>query len=357
MRSKAWHQAQTELPKKFEVSRAASLNMEFSGKYFTMRSKIICQIALGALFFGPVMTTHAQDYPDKTVRVIVPTAPGGGMDRVARIVSEKLAEKWGKPFTVENRAGAGGNLGGEQVFKAAPDGYTLMISATGPLINNKNLYAKLAYDSDRFVPVSLIAESPQALAVYSKVEAGSIQQLIALAKERPDKLNYGTPGNGTTPHLSAELFKSMANVKIVHVPFKGSPPAFAALLGGQIDMLFDAIGTMLPHIKAGTIRPLAVSGAKRHASLPDVPALNEVLPGYIALTWYGMAGPPELPVAIVNKLSTAIAEIVRQADVQKRMREISTEPIGSTPAEFAQFMKREREVWGNVIRSNGIAAD
>jgi len=322
-----------------------------------MTVNTIQRLALGALICAGAVTAQAQDYPDKAVRIIVPTAPGGGMDRVARIVSEKLQEKWSKPFTVENRAGAGGNLGGEQVYRAAPDGYTLMISATGPLINNKNLYAKLNYDSDRFVPVSLIAESPQALAVYSKVEAATIQQLIALAKERPDKLNYGTPGNGTTPHLSAELFKSMASVKIVHVPFKGSPPAFAALLGGQIDMLFDAIGTMLPHIKAGTIRPLAVSGAKRNPSLPDVPALNEILPGYIALTWYGMAGPPELPAAIVNKLSIAIADIVKQPEVQKRMREISTEPIGSTPAEFAQFMKREREVWGSVIRSNGIAAD
>lgn len=322
-----------------------------------MANRTVSGLAIAALLLVIASAVSAQDYPDKAVRIIVPTAPGGGMDRVARMVAEKLQEKWGKPFTVENRAGAGGNLGGEQVFRAAPDGYTLMISATGPLINNKNLYAKLSYDSDRFVPVSLIAESPQALAVYSKVEAGSIQQLIALAKERPDKLNYGTPGNGTTPHLSSELFKSMANVKIVHVPFKGSPPAFAALLGGQVDMLFDAIGTMLPHIKAGTIRPLAVSGAKRHPSLPDVPALNEVLPGYIALTWYGMAGPPDLPAPIVNKLSTAIAEIVRQPEVQKRLREISAEPIGSTPAEFAQFMKREREVWGNVIRSNGITAD
>lgn len=322
-----------------------------------MANRTVSGLAIAALLLVIASAVNAQDYPDKAVRIIVPTAPGGGMDRVARMVAEKLQEKLGKPFTVENRAGAGGNLGGEQVFRAAPDGYTLMISATGPLINNKNLYAKLSYDSDRFVPVSLIAESPQALAVYSKVEAGSIQQLIALAKERPDKLNYGTPGNGTTPHLSSELFKSMANVKIVHVPFKGSPPAFAALLGGQVDMLFDAIGTMLPHIKAGTIRPLAVSGAKRHPSLPDVPALNEVLPGYIALTWYGMAGPPDLPAPIVNKLSTAIAEIVRQPEVQKRLREISAEPIGSTPAEFAQFMKREREVWGNVIRSNGITAD
>lgn len=315
------------------------------------------QLLLGTVLIALSATLQAQDYPDKAVRIIVPTAPGGGMDRVARMVAEKLQEKWGKPFTVENRAGAGGNLGGEQVYRAVPDGYTLMISATGPLINNKNLYAKLSYDSDRFVPVSLIAESPQALAVHSKVEAGTVQQLIALARERPDKLNYGTPGNGTTPHLSSELFKSMAGVKVVHVPFKGSPPAFAALLGGQVDMLFDAIGTMQPHIKAGAIRPLAVSGAKRHPALPDVPAMNEILPGYIALTWYGMAGPPDLPAVIVNKLSTAIAEIVRQPEVAKRMRDISTEPIGSTPAEFAQFMKREREVWGNVIRSNGITAD
>lgn len=322
-----------------------------------MKTLPVHRLTLGVLLLALVTPGQAQDYPNKAVRIIVPTAPGGGMDRVARMVSEKLQEKWGKPFTVENRAGAGGNLGGEQVYRSAPDGYTLMISATGPLINNKNLYAKLSYDSDRFVPVSLIAESPQALAVHSKVEAGTIQQFITLAKERPDKLNYGTPGNGTTPHLSAELFKSMARLRVVHVPFKGSPPAFAALLGGQVDMLFDAIGTLLPHVKAGAIRPLAVSGATRHPALPDVPAMNEVLPGYIALTWYGMAGPPELPAAIVNRLSSAIAEIVWQPEVVRRMRDISTEPIGSTPAEFAQFMRREREVWGNVIRSNGITAD
>jgi len=322
-----------------------------------MRRAGLKRIAAGALFAMFAAAGHAQDYPDRLVRIIVPTAPGGGMDRVARIVSEKLQERWGKPFTVENRAGAGGNLGGEQVFKSAPDGYTLMISATGPLINNKNLYAKLSYDSDLFTPVSLIAESPQALAVHPSVEAGTIQQLIALAKERPGKLNYGTPGNGTTPHLSAELFKSMANVNIVHVPFKGSPPAFAALLGGQVEMLFDSIGTMMPHIKAGKIRALAASGAKRHRNLPDVPAMNEVLPGFVALTWYGMAGPPNTPAMIVNRLSTAIAEIVAQPEVQSRLRAISAEPIGSTPAEFAQFLKQERDVWGKVIRSNGITAD
>ena len=322
-----------------------------------MATLTLRRLALGTLLSVCFGAAHAQDYPDKAVRIIVPTAPGGGMDRVARMVAEKLQEKWDKPFVVENRAGAGGNLGGEQVFKAAPDGYTLMISATGPLINNKNLYAKLAYDSDLFVPVSLIAESPQAMVVYSKVEAKTLPQFIALAKERPDKLNYGTPGNGTTPHLSAELFKSMAGVKVVHVPFKGSPPALTALLGGQVEMLFDAIGTLMPHIKAGTIRPLAASGAKRHPSLPDVPAMNEVLPGYIALTWYGMAGPPQLPEPIVTKLSTAIADIVKQPDIVRRLREISAEPIGSTPAEFAAFMKRERDVWGKLIRSNGITAD
>ena len=316
-------------------------------------ARAIAPMALGFALVASGPALYAQEYPDKAVRIIVPTAPGGGMDRVARIVSEKLQEKWGKPFTVENRAGAGGNLGGEQVYRAAPDGYTLMISATGPLINNKNLYAKLSYDSDRFVPISLIAESPQALAVYSKVEAGSIQQLITLAKERPDKLNYGTPGNGTTPHLSSELFKSMAGVKIVHVPFKGSPPAFAALLGGQVDVLFDAIGTMLPHIKAGTIRPLAVSGESRIPGV-NVPTLREQGINVVAANWRGVFGAPGIAPAqraALEKLVAAMRDTAAWKEILVKRRWADAYQAG---APFEKYLAQDVADTASVMKDLGL---
>jgi len=304
------------------------------------------------------LAAHAQDYPSKPIKIIVPTAPGAVTDTLARTVAEKLREKWDQPVIVENRAGAAGNIGAEAVSRAAPDGYTLLFAAQPTLVVNKSLYAKLAYDPDAFVPISVIAAATIVLVVHPKVAADSVQQLIALAKAHPDRLNYASAGSGSTQHLTAELFKSMAGVKIIHVPYKGNPAAVADLLGGQVDMMFAEISTALPHIRTGRLRALAMANERRSPVLPDIPALSEVLPGFVVAPWWGMVAPPRTPAAIADRLSTAVTEVLRQPDVAKRLLDMgSIEAIGSTPAAMALFMKQESARWGNLIRAIGATAD
>ncbi len=312
-------------------------------------------LAVALAFFH--VTACAQDYPGKLIRIIVPTAPAGGVDTVARIIAQKLQDKWGVSITVENRAGASGAIGAEFVFRAAPDGYTLLVGTPGALVTNKLLFTKLAYDSDAFAPVSVIAEGPQVLVAHAKVGVDSLPKLITLAKANPGRLNYGSAGNGTVPHLAMELLKATAGVQIVHVPFKGNAPALANLLAGQVDMMIDAIGTTLGGVRAGTLRALAVTSAKRHPGLPGVPTVSEVLPGFLAVVWYGMVAPPGTPPAITGKLSAAVAEALKQPDAAKRLHDMNIDPVGNTPAEMAAFLRRESEVWGTIIRTAGITSD
>ena len=318
------------------------------------RMLLVLLAAAAPAFALPV---QAQDYPGKLVRVVVPYPPGSLTDTLARLVAEKLQGKWGQPVIVENRAGAGGNIGAEVVSKAAPDGYTLLFSPPAPFVTNKLLYAKLAYDPDAFVPASVIAIAPVVLMVHPKVAAESVQQLIAYAKANPDRLNYASSGIGGTPHLTAELFKSMGGIRIVHVPYQGTAPALTALLAGQVDMLFDAVGAGLPSIRAGKLRVLAVGSEKRTHLLPDVPAMSEVLPGFASKVWVAMAAPPKTPAAIANGLSAAIAEAVKQPEVVRRMLDLSFEAIGGTPGEMALLVRQETERWGKVIRTTGARAD
>ncbi|OGA30914.1 MAG: hypothetical protein A3G80_13445 [Betaproteobacteria bacterium RIFCSPLOWO2_12_FULL_62_13b] len=316
-----------------------------------MRNTVYCRIlSVAALVFA--LAASAQDYPSKPIKLIVPNPPGGGNDLVARFVMEKFRDKWGQPVVVENRAGASGSIGAEAVSKAPPDGYTLLVTSPASLVINKSLYTKLAYDPDAFVPVSVILAGVGVLVVHPKVAANSVQQLIALAKADPGKLNYASQGTGTIAHLAGELFQSMSGAKSVHVPYKGSAPAVADLLSGQVSMMFSELAPALPHINAGKLRVLAVGSEKRNPSLPNVPALSEVLPGFAFSYWFGMVAPAGTPSAIANKLSAAIAEL-KQGAAAKRMLDLSLEPIASTPAEMATFMKRESERWGNVIRVTG----
>jgi tripartite-type tricarboxylate transporter receptor subunit TctC len=310
-----------------------------------------------ALLLGWALNAHAQDYPHKPIKIIVPVPPGGGADRIARLVADGLQKKLGQPVIVENRSGAAGNIGADGVAKAAPDGYTLLASPPGPLVVNKSLYPKLSYDSDAFVPVSLMATTPFVLVVPPKLAAENLQQLIAFAKANPDRLNYASGGPGTTSHLAAELFKSMAGVKIVHVPYKGTGPALTDLLGGQVEMLFLEFGTALQYVRTGKLRALAVGGAKRNPLLPDVPAVAEQLPGFVAVTWHGMVAPPKTPPAIANLLSHAVAETLQQPEVAKRLLDLSIDAVGSTPAEMTQFVRQEDKRWGNVIRVTGTAME
>lgn len=299
---------------------------------------------------------HAQDYPTKPTRIVIPEPPGGGHDRVSRLVADKLKDKWGQPVIVDTRTGAGGNIAAELVANAAPDGYTLLFSPPGPLVVNKALYRSLSFDPDTFVPVSRLTSAPSALLVPPRF-TGDLKDFIAFAKANPGKLNYASSGSGTTQHLGAELLNSMAGIRIEHVPFKGQAPALLALMSGQVDMMLANLGTTLPQIRAGKMRALAVGSEKRSPVLPDVPALSEVLPGMSATTWAGMVAPAGTPAAIVNRLSAAIGEIMKQPDIVKTLSESLTEAIGGSPAELAQVMKVERERWGAVIRATGARAD
>lgn len=321
-----------------------------------MKQTMLIRILLAAaLAFA--LTAHAEDYPNKPIKIIVPFTPGGGTDRIARIVAERLQKKWSQSVIVENRGGAGGNIGAEVVWRSAPDGYTLLVSSPGPLALNKALYPKLSYDSDAFVPISLMATTPFVLVVPQKAAIDSLQKLFTFAKANPNQLNYASSGGGTSSHLAGELFKSMAGIKMVHVPYKGTSPAVTDLIGGPADMLFVEFGTALQFVLAGKLRALAIGSEKRNPLLLNVPAVSEALPGFLAVTWHGMVAPPKTPPAIANAISAAVAEILKEPDVAKRLLESSVEPVGSTPAEMTEFLKQERGRWGRVIQAAGTTME
>src|SRR5438128_4078118 len=314
-----------------------------------------------ALLFAPLLASlplHAQDWPAKAVRIIVPFPAGGSADLLPRVVAEKLTEKWGQPVIVDNRPGAAGNIGADTVFRAEPDGYTLLSSPPPPLVINKLLYPKLSYDPAQFVPITVIGAIPNVLLVHPKVGANSVAELIAIAKQNPGKLNYASQGSGTTSHLTAELFKSMAGgLEIAHIPYKGTAPALTDLLAGQVDMMCDNLGVSLPHVRSGKLKALAVASKQRFAGLADAPALAETLRGFESRAWYGIVAPPRTPAPIAAKVSAGVADALKNADVLKRLQELSAEPMGLTPAETAAFMKVDSERWGAVIRSAGVKVD
>lgn len=297
-------------------------------------------------------------YPTKTVRIIVPFPAGGTADSIPRIVAEKLNAKWGQPVIVENRAGAGGNIGAELVARADPDGYTLLASPPGPLSINQSLYKSLSYDPTKFAPISLVATMPNVLAVRPTMEAKSVQELIAQAKKNPGKLTYASQGNGTTSHLTANMFQSMTGTELVHVPYKGTAPALTDLMGGQVDLMFDNITSSLSPYKAGRIKILAVAAPARIPELPNVPTLTEAgVRGFQAGSWVGIVAPANTPPAITTAISQAVAEAVKTADVQKKFSEVAAQPVGNTPAEMKAFMTQEAEKWRQVIRTANVTVD
>jgi tripartite-type tricarboxylate transporter receptor subunit TctC len=297
-------------------------------------------------------TAAAQEWPAKPVRIIVPFPAGGSADLMPRAVAEKLAAKWGQPVIVDNRPGAAGNIGADAVFRADPDGYTLMSSPPPPLVINKLLYPRLSYDPDEFVPITVIGAIANVLLVNPSVPAASVAELIAYAKANPGKLNYASQGSGSTSHLTAELFKSMAGgLEIAHIPYKGTAPALTDLLAGQVDMMCDNLGVSLPHVRAGRLKALAVASRKRFPGLPEVPALAETLPGFESSAWFGIVAPPKTSSAIAEKVAVGVQEALKFPDVRKRLADLSAEPLGFGPAETAAFMRQESERWGAVIRA------
>ena len=322
-----------------------------------MRKKFILRsvsVVLAALVLGLVMDVAlAQGYPRKPIRLIVPVAAGGGTDTTARLVAEKLSQNLGQSILVENRPGASNRIGTEIAAKAVPDGYTLiMVSNTHSI--SPSMYKKMPYDAVKdFEAITLAAQSPSCLSVTLSLPAKSVTELVNLAKSKPGKLNYGISGIGDSPHLNGELFKGMAGIEMTAIPFKGTSEAVSALLGGHVDLVFGSIAALMPHIQAGTVRPLAVTTAKRSPLAPDIPSMAELgYPG-MAVTWYGMLAPAGTPKAIIAKLNTETVKILNMPDVRDHMIKSGIEPSPTTPEEFADLIKSEIIKWGKVIKNVG----
>jgi len=298
----------------------------------------------------------AQDYPAKTIRFIAPNLPGGPTDILARLIGQKLAESMGQPVVIENRAGAGGNIGTEVAAKAPPDGYTLVTGNNATFGANVSLYKQLGFDPLRdFAPIVLVATQPNILVVHPTLPVTSVKQLIALAKSRPGELNYAGSGMGAAAHLAAELFKSMAGVNIVHIPYKSAGPALVDLIAGQCQLMFATSLSVLPHIKTEKLRALAVTTSKRSRLMPELPTISEAgLPGFEAMTWHGVLTTGGTPPAIVSKLNTEINRALQQPDVRERLGALGAEIIGGTPKEFADHIQREIPKWAKVIKDAGV---
>lgn len=294
------------------------------------------------------------DYPNKPIRMIVPFAAGGGLDITARLIGQKLTEKWGQNVVIDTRPGAATIIGTEIASKAVPDGYTMLMITTTFAIN-PSLYAKLPYDPLKdFVPVTQLNSQPNILIVSASAPAASIKDLITLAKSKPGELTFATPGAGSAPHLSAELFKRMAGIEMIHVPYKGIPPAITDVIGGRVTMLFTTTISAAPHIKTGKVKALALTSAKRLDSMPGVPTIGETLKGYQAEAFQGMIAPAGVPRAIVEKLAKEVAVIVQSPEMVKTFEASGAIAVGSTPAVFTAFLKSETAKWGKVIKEAGI---
>ena len=297
----------------------------------------------------------AQAYPSRTVKMVVPYPAGGITDVLPRILQERLNRKWGQPIVVENKPGAAGNLGAEQVFNADPDGYTLMVTAPSPLTVNQSLYPKLAFDPAAFVPVTILATIPTGMFVNpNKIKANTVAEFIAFARDNPGKVTAATQGNGSTSHLTSEWFQMAAGVKFVQVPYRGSAPALQGLVAGDVDLFFDNLGVSLNLAKEGKLKLIAVGTEQRMASLPSTPALAETLKDFVSSSWVGAFLPPKTPQAIADKLSADFAEALKEPDITAKFREQACEPIGNTPAATRTFVNAEAERWKKVIEAANI---
>jgi tripartite-type tricarboxylate transporter receptor subunit TctC len=313
-------------------------------------------LALAAML-AALTGAGAQDYPSRPVKIIVPFPAGGTADVMPRVIGEWLSRKWAQPVVVENRTGAAGNIGAEAAAKAEPDGYTLLSAPPPPLVINQNLYPKLGFDPTEFVPIVIMGRVPNALVVNAKLPFNSVAELIAYAKANPGKLTSATQGNGTTSHLTSELFQMMADVKFQHVPYRGSAPALTDLVAGSVDLMFDNLGVSLPLVKGGQLKLLGVATPKRMASLPDVPTIAETLPGFESAAWFAIVAPPKTPQAVVDKINADVNEALRQGDIVQRLAQLSAEPIGGTPQATAAYMREEIERWHKVIKAANVKLD
>lgn len=300
----------------------------------------------------------AQTYPDRTIRMVSPYAPGGGTDFFARVIGQKLAEALGVNVVTDNRPGAGGVIGTDLVAKSAPDGYTLLMSSPSPLVVAPHLLKTMPYDPQKdLTPVVWIAAVPALMAVHPSVPATTVAEFIKLAKSKPGELTYSSSGNGGTGHLAGALFDLGAGTKMIHVPYKGTGPATTALVAGEVTLSFGESIAMLPHVKSGRLRALAVTTLKRSAILPDLPTVAETIPGYTAGPWYGILAPAKTPAHIIAKLNIAVANILRMPDIRSNLANAGAEAKGGTPADLANQIKEESYRWGKVIREANIQVE
>ena len=299
-------------------------------------------------------TASAQDYPNRTVRIIVPFPAGGTADAMPRVVGDWLSRKWKQPVIIENRTGAAGNIGAEAAYKAEPDGYTLLSAPPPPLVINHNLYPKLGFDPLEFIPIAVMGRVPNALVTNPEFPPKSVAEVIAYAKANPGKVISATQGNGTTSHLTSELFQLMANVKFTHVPYRGTAPALNDLVGGTANIMFDNLGVSLSLVRGDKLRLLAVATSKRMAALPKIPTIAETLPGFESAAWFAVVAPPKTPQAIVAKINADINEALRDPEVIKRMDGLSAEIVGGSLEETAKYFRAEVERWHKVIKSANV---
>jgi tripartite-type tricarboxylate transporter receptor subunit TctC len=321
------------------------------------------RIVLAGLAFvlavaGPASVLGQSNYPARSVKFIVPFPAGGINDILARIVAEKLQAKWNQPTIIENKTGAGGNIGADLAFNAEPDGYTLFLSAPGPLVINQSLYKQLSYKPTEFVPISVIGSVPNIAMVRKELPVNSLKELIDHIKTNPGKVTFGSQGNGATPHLTGVMFQNMIGASMVHVPYRGETLVLNDMLGGHVDLFFGNISAGLAHYRDGRIKVLAVADTKRAAQLAEIPTTAEAgLPGLVSTGWFALAAPPKTPAALQAEIGRAVMEVIKMPDVQARFRAASVEPVGNTPAEMAAFITEEVQRWGDVIRSNKIVVD
>jgi tripartite-type tricarboxylate transporter receptor subunit TctC len=303
-----------------------------------------------------VATAADTDYPTKPIRVVVPQAAAGSQDTISRLVGQKLGDALGQQIVVENRPGANGIIGTEMASKAAPDGYTLLATGTGSHAINPSLYSKIPYDPvKQFAPVALIGYSTSVLVVHPSTPVKTIADLIAVAKAKPGEIRYASAGNGSSPHLSAEMFRSMTGVNIIHIPYKGSTPGVIATISGEVSMMFTGVASAIAHIKAGRLRALSVNGPKRSPTLSEVPTANESgLPGFEVDFWVGIFAPSGTPRAVITKLNAEINRIVGAREIREQFLKIGVDPVGGTPEQFGAILQKDIERWGKTIKISGM---
>ncbi len=308
--------------------------------------------------FAAVAAAPPAEFPSRPIRIVVPFPPGGATDAAARLVAQKMGEQWGQPVVVDNRPGAGGNLGSDLVAKAPADGYTLVMGVTGSHAINTSLYNRMPYDPQAdFVAISQVAVVPNVLVVHPSVPARNLAELVALARKEPGRLDYASLGNGTAAHLGMEMLKSAAGVEITHVPYKGSAPAVTDLLAGQVQMMVDGLPSALPHVKAGKLRAIALTSLRRSPSLPELPTIAETYPGFYADAWSGLFAPRGTPQPVVDRLSAEVQRILKLPEVREKLAALGAEPVGSTQAEFAAHVKKEIDKWARVVKTSGAKVD